>query len=314
MTKSLYFCYAKKKKQTVMIPFKEITLADKEVIQAYTFGSCRRNCDLSFANLYSWRFLYHTVYAEWNGFLLFRFYAGKERVYMMPVGTGDLKAVLEAMTEEAREAGEPFRMLGVCAGMKGEIEEAMPGRFDFSADRDYFDYLYLRTDLATLKGRKYQPKRNHIHRFKNAYPDYEYKELVPELVPECLKLEAEWCRTNNAAEDMALQAERRSMTVALGHFEELGLRGGVLHVGGEIVAFTFGMPVNGETFDVCVEKANTDIEGAYAVINNEFALRIPEQYTYVNREEDLGLEGLRKAKLSYHPAILLEKYMARLKD
>ena len=296
-----------------MIPFKEITLADKEIIQSYTFISHRRNCDLSFSNLYSWRFLYHTEYADLGGFLLFRFYADGELAYMMPVGNGDLKTELGMMIEDARNEGQPFRMLGVCTSMKEDIEEVMPGQFEFSADRDYFDYIYLRSDLATLKGKKYQPKRNHINRFKNTYSDYEYKELTSELVPDCLKLEAEWCKTNNCAEDTALQAERRSMTAALAHFEELGLRGGVLYVSGNIVAFTFGMPINHETFDVCVEKANTDIEGAYTMINNEFALHIPEQYIYVNREEDLGLEGLRKAKLSYYPEILLEKCMARLK-
>ena len=296
-----------------MIPFKEITLADRELIQSYTLNSHRRNCDLSFSNLYSWRFLYHTVYAELDGFLLLRFYAGGELAYMMPVGSGDLKAVLEAMIEDAQGEGQPFQMLGICTSMKEELEEVMPGRFEFSADRDYFDYIYLRSDLTTLKGKKYQPKRNHINRFKNTYPDYEYRELVPELVPECLKLEAEWCKTNNCAEDVALQAERRSMTAALAHFEELGLRGGVLHVNGDIVAFTFGAPINNETFDVCVEKANTDVEGAYTMINNEFALHIPEQYIYINPEEDLGLEGLRKAKLSYHPETLLEKCMAKLK-
>lgn len=298
----------------MMIPFKEITLADKEVIQSYTLNSRRKNCDLSFTNLYSWRFLYHTVYAELGGFLLLRFDAEGELAYMMPVGMGDVKPVLEAMVDDAARAGQPFQLLGVCAEMKAELEEVMPGRFEFTADRDYFDYIYLRSDLVALRGKRYQPKRNFINRFKNNYPHYEYKELVPELVPECLKLETEWCRTNNCAEDEALQDERRSMTAALSHFGELDLRGGVLHVEGEIVAFTFGAPINHNTFDVCVEKANTDIEGAYTMINNEFAHHIPEQYIYVNREEDLGLEGLRKAKLSYHPAILLEKYMARLKD
>lgn len=296
-----------------MIPFKEITLADREIIQSYVFNSHRRNCDLSFTNLYSWRFLYHTVYAELDGFLLLRFYVNGELAYMMPVGMGNLGVVLEALIADVQKEGQPFQMLGICASMKEEIEEVMPGRFEFSGNRDYFDYIYLRSDLTTLKGKKYQPKRNHINRFKNNYPDYEYKELVPELVPECLKLEAEWCKANNCAEDAALQAERHSMTAALAHFEELGLYGGVLYVGDDIIAFTFGAPINNETFDVCVEKANTDIEGAYTVINHEFALHIPEQYIYVNREEDLGLEGLRKAKLSYHPEILLEKYMARLK-
>lgn len=103
-----------------------------------------------------------------------------------------------------------------------------------------------------------------------------------------------------------MQDERRFMTVALSHMEELGLTGGVLHVNGRIAAFTFGAPINDETFDTCVEKADTDIEGSYTMINYEFANHIPEQYIYVNREEDLGLEGLRKAKLSYQPETILE--------
>ena len=103
------------------------------------------------------------------------------------------------------------------------------------------------------------------------------------------------------------------MTAALQHMDQLDIQGGVLYVGGKIVAFTFGAPINQETFDTCVEKADTDIEGAYAMINYEFANHIPEQYLYINREEDLGLEGLRRAKLSYHPEVLLEKYVAELK-
>ena len=120
-------------------------------------------------------------------------------------------------------------------------------------------------------------------------------------------------KANDCAENQALQDERRFMTAALQHMDQLDIQGGVLYVGGKIVAFTFGAPINQETFDTCVEKADTDIEGAYAMINYEFANHIPEQYVYINREEDLGLEGLRRAKLSYHPEILLEKYVAELK-
>lgn len=296
-----------------MIGFRPIEVEDRERVQRYTLQSSRRNCDLSFSNLYSWRFLYRTQIAEMDGFLLFRFYIEGERAYMMPVGEGDVRPVLEALMEDAWKDGERFCLAGVCADMRSKLEVCFPGRFEFTADRDYADYIYLRSDLAALKGKKFQAKRNHINKFRNAYPEYEYKPLTPDLVPECLRLENEWCRANDCAENEALQAERRSMTEALAAMEKLDLTGGVLHVNGNIAAFTFGAPINKYTFDVCVEKANTDIEGSYTMINYEFVRRLPEQYVYINREEDLGLEGLRKAKLSYQPDTLLEKYVALLK-
>lgn len=297
-----------------MIAFKDITLQDKEIIQSFTLNSPRRNCDLSFTNLCSWRFLYHTQFAVADGFLILRFYADNELAYMMPVGNGDLKKALEIIIDDACSLGKPFTMLGVCSGMKADIESIMPGRFVFTSNRDYADYIYLREDLATLKGKKYQSKRNHINKFLKTYTNYEYKPITPELVSECLKLETEWCKANNCQEDESLVAERTSLTYALKHFEELGLTGGVLHVDGKIAAFTFGAPINQTTFDVCVEKANTEIEGAYTMINYEFARHIPEQFMYINREEDLGIEGLRKAKMSYQPDIILEKCMAQLNE
>lgn len=297
-----------------MIEFKDITLKDKELIQSFTLNSHRKNCDLSFSNLYSWRFMYHTKFAIMDEFLLLRFYADEELVYMMPIGQGNLNKALEALIEDAEQQGKPFCMLGVCVEMKADIEVAMPDKFTFTSDSNYADYIYLRENLATLSGKKLQSKRNHINKFRKTYTNYEYKPITPELIPECLVLEAEWCKANNCHEQEALAAERRSLTYALKHFEELGLTGGILHVDGKIVAFTFGMPINNETFDVCVEKANTEIEGAYTMINYEFVNHIPEQYIYINREEDLGLEGLRKAKQSYHPEILLEKCIACFKE
>ena len=297
-----------------MIPFKDVTLADRDTITSFTMKSDRRNCDLSFSNLCSWRFLYDTQFAVVDNFLVFKFWAGEQLAYMMPVGTGDLKAVLWELIEDARKENQHFCMLGVCSNMRADLEAILPGQFTFTEDRDYADYIYLRSDLSTLKGKKFQAKRNHINRFRNTYPDYEYTPITPDRIQECLDLEAEWCKVNNCDQQEGTGNERRALIYALHNFETLGLTGGILHVNGKIVAFTFGMPINHETFGVHVEKADTSIEGAYAMINYEFANRIPEQYIYINREEDLGIEGLRKAKLPYQPATILEKYMACLKE
>lgn len=296
-----------------MTTFKDITLEDRELITRYTLDSPRRNCDLSFSNLCSWRFLYNTKFAVKDGFLLLKFWADGKPVYMMPIGNGDLKKVLDELIEDARQEGHPFCLLGICEGMCAELEAIMPGKFRFTADRDYADYLYLRTDLATLAGKKFQAKRNHVNKFKRTY-NYEYTPITPDRIQECLDLEAEWCKANNCDQHEGTGNERRALVYALHHFEELGLTGGILHVDGRIAAFTFGMPINRDTFGVHVEKADTRIDGAYAMINHEFANHIPEQYVYLNREEDLGIEGLRKAKLSYQPVVILEKHVACLKE
>ena len=252
-----------------MIAFRDITIQDKDTITAYTMNSCRRNCDLSFSNLCSWRFLYHTKFAIINNFLVFKFWAGDELAYMMPVGEGNLEEVLNELIEDARQEGEPFCMLGVCSCMREDLEAIMPGQFGFTVDRDYADYIYLRSDLATLKGKKFQSKRNHINKFRNTYPDYEYSPITKDRIQECLELEAKWCKANDCDQQEGTGNERRALIYALNHFEELGLTGGILHVNGQIVAFTFGMPINKETFGVHVEKADTSIDGAYAMINYE---------------------------------------------
>lgn len=296
-----------------MISFKDIELQDKELITSYTLHSRQRNCDLSFSNLCSWRFLYHTRFAIMDGYLLLKFWAEGKLVYMMPTGNGDLIKVMDALADDARQEGVPLCLLGITDGACSQLEAFMPGKFQFTADRDYADYLYLRTDLATLSGKKLQAKRNHVNKFKKSY-HYEYTLITPDRIRECLDLEAEWCKVNNCDQQEGTGNERRALVYALHHFDELGLTGGILHVDGKIAAFTFGMPISQDTFGVHVEKADTRIDGAYAMINYEFARRIPERYTYVNREEDLGIEGLRKAKLSYQPVLLLEKYIACLKE
>ena len=296
-----------------MIEFKDITVEDKDTITSFTMNSCRRNCDLSFSNLCSWRFMYNTKFAVIDNFLVFKFWLHGRVSYMMPVGQGDPeKELIEKLIEDSQLEGEPLRLMGVCQGMKKRLNDILPGKFEFTTNRDYSDYIYLRSDLATLTGKKFQSKRNHINRFKKEYT-YKYVPITPDRVQECLYLEAEWCKANDCDKQDGTGNERQAIVFALEHFEELGLSGGILYANDQIVAFTFGMPINKETFGVHVEKADTTVDGAYAMINFEFANHIPETFTYINREEDLGIEGLRKAKLSYQPETILEKFVAHYK-
>ncbi|HCK23707.1 MAG TPA: hypothetical protein DHW31_02820 [Bacteroides graminisolvens] len=296
-----------------MIEFKDITVEDKDTITSFTMNSCRRNCDLSFSNLCSWRFMYNTKFAVIDNFLVFKFWLHGRVSYMMPVGQGNPeKELIEKLIEDSQLEGEPLRLMGVCQGMKKRLNDILPGKFEFTTNRDYSDYIYLRSDLATLTGKKFQSKRNHINRFKKEYT-YKYVPITPDRVQECLYLEAEWCKANDCDKQDGTGNERQAIVFALEHFEELGLSGGILYANDKIVAFTFGMPINKETFGVHVEKADTTVDGAYAMINFEFANHIPETFTYINREEDLGIEGLRKAKLSYQPETILEKFVAHYK-
>lgn len=303
-----------------MIDFKPLTTAQRPLVQSYTLSGERQNCDLSFANLISWRFLYGTEWAVVDDFLCFRFYSGRHLAYMMPLPKPHLlddgrmgvlpqdeckPSVLKQLRDDAIAMGHPFLMLGVCNYMTDIIEEELPGIFQVNPNRDFADYVYTREKLFTLSGKKLQSKRNHANRFRKQY-QYEYRELTPDMIPECLRLEHQW-RAGQEEPSESQEHELRSMTRAFRFWDELDLRGGSIWVEGRLVAFTFGCPINNSTFDVCVEKADTSYDGAFAIINQEFVQHLPEQYFYVNREEDMGDEGLRFAKLSYKPDILLEK-------
>ena len=303
-----------------MIDFKPLTTAQRQLVQSYTLDGERQNCDLSFSNLISWRFLYGTEWAIVDDYLCFRFYNGRHLAYMMPLPKPHLlddgrmgvlpqdechAGVLRQVRDDAIAMGHPFLMLGVCNYMTDIIEEQLPGIFQVSPNRDFADYVYTREKLFSLSGKKLQSKRNHANRFRKQY-QYEYRELGPDMIPECLRLEHQW-RASQEEPSESQEHELRSMTRAFRYWDELDMRGGTIWVEGRLVAFTFGCPINRSTFDVCVEKADTSYDGAFAIINQEFVQHLPEQYFYVNREEDMGDEGLRFAKLSYKPDILLEK-------
>lgn len=294
-----------------MIEFKPIRLEDRAVIERYTMTSGITNCDLAFANMYCWQFMYHSAWAEIDGFLVIRFRIdGGEKIgYMQPVGTGDFAPLIPMLREDAHAHGQRLRIIGLTDEGCEMIRQMHLGLFAFESRRALEDYIYRAEDLRTLAGRHYQPKRNHINRFLTEYPDYRYEELTPERFGACLQLEREW-RRGRGGHTSELCAEQRAMQRAFDHFEELGLRGGCVYVGDRMAAFTFGSAVNDHTFDTHVEKADTEYDGAFTIINKLFAEHLPPHYTLINREEDLGIPGLRQAKLSYHPVVIQHKFTA----
>lgn len=306
-----------------MIKFKYLSTSDKEIIQSFTIWGERQNCDYSFANLIGWRFLYNTEFAIIDSYLVFRFYNGHHLTYQLPLRKPVQQAdgtymeepcddcfinVINAIRQDSIAMGHPFIMLGASNKSVELLEQAFPDTFNIKPNPDYMDYIYTREKLINLSGKHLQSKRNHINKFKNLYPSYQYRDLTPDIIPECLMLEKQW-RRNREEENFSESRvyEQRSMTRIFNRWDKLDTIGGTIWIDNKLIAFTFGCPINHNTFDVCVEKADNDYEGSFSIINQEFVKHLPEQYTYINREEDMGEEGLRKAKQSYKPDILLDK-------
>lgn len=294
----------------VMIDFKSVTPADREVLTSYIFPGERRDSNLSFASICCWQFLNCSSFAVIEGQLVLRFCFPEDKtVYTLPAGEKAVQKVIPILARQAKQEDLPLYLYGIVPDMYKELEEIFPDVFEYRTERDHFDYLYLKKDLAALSGKDYQTKRNHANKFRKTY-SFCYTPMTAEMVPDCLEMYDLWCNDRRCDEDESLEYERQALKYGLAHFNELNLTGGVLRVDGKIIAFTFGAPVNRDTFCVHAEKALAAYDGGYNVINQEFACHLPECYIYLNREEDLGLEGLRKAKLSYRPVLLLEKGLA----
>ena len=182
----------------------------------------------------------------------------------------------------------------------------------FTTHRSSYDYIYSREALAKLAGKKYHGKRNHIARFKDN--DWHYEPMTPDNLSVCLEMHREWERQQRQYMNDSMMEDNRGTLRAFRDFEALGLEGGLLYQGSRLVAYTMGEPLTTDTYAVHFEKAFPDVNGAYPAINQEFVLHNMEAYQYINREEDTGDEGLRKAKLSYHPVIILQEYEATLEE
>ena len=281
--------------------FHQLALSDRDAMQAVTLHSGRRNCNYTFANLVGWQFWYYTEVCVLENAVVLRYTFDDQRAYMVCAPEELPLVLIKALFDDSN--GDLI-LIGFEDSQVAQLS-SFNSRFSISVEpvRDQYDYIYRRTDLATLHGRHLDAKRNHIHRFRAEHPDYEYRPLTPECFDECRRLTEIWQEEKGDSD--TINAEKQVMETIFSNWDALGMIGGSIFVDGRMVAFTYGSAVTTDTLDVCVEKADRHVEGAFAIINQQFAEHLPEQYIYLNREEDMGIPGLRQAKLSYHPEILL---------
>ncbi len=228
-----------------------------------------------------------------------------------------MKRTLEEVIKRFEERGEPFVMRLIPPHMQSSYMSVMPGKFLFLNDRANHDYVYSVDELAELKGKKFHSKKNHVNRFNRDYEGrYEVVPMSAELVGEALKMlkYIDDKKQVDGFEAEMLRMEAEALQDILPVYDRLGLEGCAILIDGRLEAYAFGGALGDDTIVEHVEKANTDFAGLYQKINNEFCRMMQGKYKYVNREEDMGLEGLRKAKTSYKPVKMIEKSIAMLVD
>lgn len=296
-----------------MIDFQTPNLADKANYDRILMHCGQRGCEYSFNNLFLWG---RQKIAFFENRLLFFSQFNRKSVYLFPVGEGDPKPALDAVIADARQRGIPCRIAGLLANDLAVLNQLYPNRFRYHFDRNTFDYIYAIDDLAELKGRRFQKKRNHLNRFWQTHPDCHPEELTDKNLAEATAFTELWYAVREQEDPHAdFHMERAALSKALRHWKELGMEGLLLRDGHRLIAITMGSPLSENTFDIHFEKALDIADGSYAAVNQCFARHLKEKYPalrWLNREDDLGLEGLRKAKLSYNPDHLIEKSWAHL--
>ena len=281
-----------------ILTFNTPDLSQKDAVVSIAKAADVRICDQAFGNLFCWAASMDVGLALWGE----SFVAHWGKRYTVPIGP-DRKELIEQMLGQGIT-----RFLGADERYKKWLEEAFPNQFQFKESRN-FDYIYEREALATLKGKKLAAKRNHINAFEQAH-QWEVRPITAENLEEVCAFNDWWCKENNCAAEDSLAREGCAVRRGLKHFEALGYFGLALYAEGKICAFSYGERLGKEGFCVHVEKADASLRGAYPMINRELVRALPADILWINREDDAGDEGLKKAKMSYRPLELLKKYEA----
>lgn len=296
--------------------WKPIGIEDKELLTSFFISHSILVSDLTFTNLYLWHYARHISYIILNDCLVIKTqYPDDEPFIFYPIHKdNNLEAkqqtILQIM-QSCKAKGLRFSIHSLSQVDKEELQNLMPNTFDFIYREDRSDYIYSIPELIALKGKKYHKKKTHLNRFVERYA-FSYEALSAQNANELISTYQTWFgKISDVASD-GLRNEYIGIIETLKEFNRLDFQGGILRIDGRIIAFSFGEPLNKDTIVIHIEKANTEFQGAYQAINREFLANAWKDYKLVNREEDLGIEGLRKAKQSYQPLYLQHKFDAIL--
>lgn len=295
--------------------FKELEKQDKHILDTFFQNDYHENAHLNFTNLYLWRKPYHIRWAIDHEVLYMVCKYNGKLMALQPLGPiNKTKKAISTIIDYFDQSGFPLYFSGLEESFAKQLERYHNADFVLGSDRDDADYVYAMEDLLTLAGRKFQSKRNHINSFKQTYPQAQYLPITDEIIPQCRDFLESWYKIYNQKNpgDPFIKVEKAVLFEILDDFQYFKLKGGVLMIDNEVVALSIGEQLNDDTAVIHIEKAHASIRGAYPMINQQFVENEWQSMTYINREEDMGLEGLRKAKESYQPVKMISKYHATL--
>lgn len=295
-----------------MLEFKPISLDDREKIENYFNFLEEPFCDFTFGNLFFWSVVENTDIAFLKDFLFIRFSDDENFYYTFPIGDGEIKSAFDLILEDAKLNDKKIKFVCLNKNQSKILKEIFGEKIKTNKNRDSFDYVYSLEKLSSLSGRKYHSKKNHFNSFKNKY-NFIFEKINENNIGDCISFAREWYGENEATP--TLLREQKALECAFKNYFKLNLIGAIIKVENKIIAFCIGEEMyNKNIFCTHFEKADYNFQGAYTAINKLFSEFLFKDFKLVNREDDAGVEGLRKAKLSYHPEILLEKYYAEFKD
>ena len=292
--------------------FKKIETRDFEIIDPILKKYNVENCDHCFFTMLIWSFRHHVEYTVCQNTLFMRTTGDNSYWYLSPVGELPFEKAVQMIIDDAKQNEYNIKIFAMDENQKQQMEQYFGNLFEIAADRDTFDYIYKTEDLSNLPGKNYQKKRNHCSRFERDNPEYTFNVITAENVEKAKAFQQEWCCRNNCDESEGLHFEREGIIEILDNIDKTDVIGAFIETKDGIVAFTLASPINDNMVDIIVEKAFHEVTGAYAVINRDFARHCLQNYEFINREDDMGQENLRKAKLANFPCEIRTKYIAKL--
>lgn len=299
-------------KTKASLEFKTPQISDYKKIMDFLapFSMGSFSCEINPLTFLIWKDYYKQKIAFLDD-MMFVMLGQEVKFFLLPFAK-DIRKGVEILRAYCNQQNIPLLFLAADGDRLDRFNKLFGEEFSQIESRDDYEYLYLSEKLINLSGKAFHSKRNHISAFSKKH-SWIYKSLSTDILPDIFKMADRWVSdmSNSTDNIKSLLVENAAIKELLPRYKELGLKGGAIYVEDKLISFTFGSKINDLVFDVHVEKALPEFRSAYTLINNQFVKNELSDFKYINREDDMGLEGLRKAKLSYHPDLLLKKYIIK---